>query len=65
MVNANKNPDSQRAVLYLEDDAFVFVPKEVIDSFDKAFNWVKESQKELMKVAEAMQPIEISSKSIK
>jgi len=62
MVNANKNPDSQRAAVYPDDDAFVFVPKEVVDSFDKAFNWVKEARQDFIKVAEAMKPIEISSK---
>ena len=55
MDNAGKNIPN----LISEDDECVFVPKEMIDSLDNVFNWMKEAREELIKVAEAMKPVEI------
>jgi len=43
-----------------EEDACIFVPKEVIDSFDDIFSLVKEARQEFIKVAEAMKPVELN-----
>lgn len=58
MDSTDNNSVKQSKTLLYNDDDCIYVPQEMINAYERFFSGVKEAQQKVVKVAEAVKPIE-------